>query len=145
MGNKPGRGEDAGRLGGVFVLDVGDPAAVFRRALMLAITAVMMTTMLSTTKMTESQPWIIVLRTTASMAAWVLAVPKEVLPSAPEVLPRIFEPFFTTKQAGAERGTGLGLTTVSSIAEQEGWGLAVDTATGQGAVFRLWLPADTGA
>jgi signal transduction histidine kinase len=59
----------------------------------------------------------------------------------PDVLPRIFEPFFTTKQAGAERGAGLGLTTVYTIAQQDGWGLAVETGAGAGTTFRVWLPA----
>ena len=61
---------------------------------------------------------------------------------SPEVLPRIFEPFFTTKQAGAERGTGLGLTTVYTIAQQDGWGLAVETGAGAGTTFQVWLPAE---
>ncbi len=61
-----------------------------------------------------------------------------------EVLPRVFEPFFTTKHTGAERGTGLGLTTVYNIAQQEGWGLRVDTRLGSGTEFRLWLPTDGG-
>src|SRR5688500_6746589 len=42
----------------------------------------MMTMMLRTTKITESHPWIMVLRTTASMAATVFAVPNSVFPSA---------------------------------------------------------------
>ena len=58
------------------------PADSLRKAFTVAIIAVMMTMMLSTTKITDSQPWIMVLRTTASMAATVLAVPNSVLPSA---------------------------------------------------------------
>ncbi|MBI5387265.1 MAG: hypothetical protein HZA90_21570 [Verrucomicrobia bacterium] len=60
----------------------------------------------------------------------------------PDVLPRVFDPFFTTKQAGSERGGGLGLTTVYTIAQQDGWGLAVETAAGAGTTFRVWLPAE---
>jgi signal transduction histidine kinase len=59
---------------------------------------------------------------------------------APEILPRIFEPFFTTKHRGVVRGTGLGLSTVYSIAEQDGLGLAVDTESGRGARFRVFIP-----
>ena len=59
---------------------------------------------------------------------------------APEILPRIFEPFFTTKHRGVVRGTGLGLSTVYSIAEQDGLGLAVETEPGRGTRFRVFIP-----
>jgi signal transduction histidine kinase len=57
----------------------------------------------------------------------------------PTVLPRVFEPFFTTKQGGSEHGTGLGLTTVYSIARQDGLGLDLETELGQGTTFRVLL------
>jgi signal transduction histidine kinase len=60
---------------------------------------------------------------------------------APEILPRIFDPFFTTKTAGAKQGTGLGLSMVYSIAEQEGLGVAVESSPQRGARFRILLPA----
>jgi signal transduction histidine kinase len=60
-----------------------------------------------------------------------------------DILPRVFEPFFTTKHSGVERGTGLGLTTVYTIAQQDGWGLDVDTKTGQGTAFRILLPVES--
>lgn len=59
---------------------------------------------------------------------------------APEILPRMFEPFFSTKQSGQQRGTGLGLTTVYTIAQQDGLGLDVETVVGQGTAFRVLLP-----
>ncbi|MCP5525521.1 MAG: hypothetical protein H7A47_01775 [Verrucomicrobiales bacterium] len=62
---------------------------------------------------------------------------------APEVAPRIFEPFFSTKQTGAQRGTGLGLTTVYRIARQDGLGLDVETGAGRGSSFRVLIPAET--
>ena len=60
----------------------------------------------------------------------------------PEDRARIFEPFFTTKTGAGQHGTGLGLTTVYTIAQQEGWGLAVESAPGQGTTFRVVLPVE---
>jgi signal transduction histidine kinase len=57
-----------------------------------------------------------------------------------EILPRIFEPFFTTKIVGTSAGTGLGLSTVYTIAQQDGLGLAVETTPGEGTTFRVWIP-----
>jgi signal transduction histidine kinase/Tol biopolymer transport system component len=59
---------------------------------------------------------------------------------APEILPRIFEPFFTTKTVGATPGAGLGLSTVYTIAQQDGLGLGVSTEVGRGSTFRVIVP-----
>lgn len=58
---------------------------------------------------------------------------------APEILPRIFDPFFTTKQVG--HGMGLGLFVVYEIVDEHGGCIAVQSAPGQGTVFRIRLPA----
>ncbi len=56
----------------------------------------------------------------------------------PEVLPKIFDAFFTTKEQG--RGTGLGLSTVATIAKNHGGFLQVESQLGQGTTFRIFLP-----
>ncbi len=52
---------------------------------------------------------------------------------APDHLGRIFEPFFTTK----DYGTGLGLTNVKRLVEDNGGTLAVTSSQGKGTTFTL--------
>ncbi len=54
-----------------------------------------------------------------------------------EMKARIFDPFFTTKFTGR----GLGLAAVAGIMRSEKGGLTVESAAGQGATFRVLLPA----
>jgi len=57
---------------------------------------------------------------------------------SPEALPLIFEPFFSTKERG--KGTGLGLSMVYAIVKQAGGHVTAESAIGEGATFRIWLP-----
>ena len=61
----------------------------------------------------------------------------------PEVMARIWEPFFTTKAEG--QGTGLGLATVRGILAHHGGTITVESTSGRGSVFRVYLPATMSA
>jgi signal transduction histidine kinase/ActR/RegA family two-component response regulator len=57
---------------------------------------------------------------------------------AADVLERMFNPFFTTRRAG--EGTGLGLSLVDGIVRDYGGAIDVQTSTGKGTRFAVYLP-----
>ena len=57
---------------------------------------------------------------------------------SPEEQTRIFEPFFTTK--GDRGGTGLGLSVTYGIVTDHGGYIDVESESGKGAKFTVWLP-----
>lgn len=58
-----------------------------------------------------------------------------------ENLSKVFDPYFTTKEMGAERGTGLGLAICYSIIKRHEGFLTVESRTGMGTTFHIYLPA----
>ena len=58
---------------------------------------------------------------------------------APESLEKIWDPYFSTK--APDEGTGLGLPTVRRIVQAHGGFITVESETGQGTRFHVFLPA----
>ena len=55
-----------------------------------------------------------------------------------DVREHLFEPFFTTKEVG--KGVGLGLAITHGIVQEHDGRIEVETSTGNGATFTVWLP-----
>jgi signal transduction histidine kinase len=58
----------------------------------------------------------------------------------PEARPNIFDPFYSGREAG--RGLGLGLSKAWRIVDFHGGRIDIESETGQGATFRVILPAN---
>jgi signal transduction histidine kinase/CheY-like chemotaxis protein len=54
-----------------------------------------------------------------------------------DIIDHVFDPYFSTK----EHGSGLGLASAYSIVDRHDGRLTVDSAVGEGSVFRIYLPA----
>jgi PAS domain S-box-containing protein len=54
-----------------------------------------------------------------------------------KVISRIFDPYYTTKSGG----TGLGLSVVYSIIQRHEGHIAVESTSGKGSIFRIYLPS----
>ena len=68
---------------------------------------------------------------------WILLeIEDEAVGMSAETLGRIFDPFFTTKTSGR----GLGLAAVQGIVHSHHGHLDVDSESGRGTRFRVWLP-----
>ncbi|HJU65806.1 MAG TPA: ATP-binding protein [Gemmatimonadaceae bacterium] len=76
-------------------------------------------------------PWVCI-----RIRDWGIGIP-------PDQLERIFEPFVQVEatRTRTRGGTGLGLTITRRLARLMGGDLTVESAVGEGSVFRLWLPA----
>jgi signal transduction histidine kinase len=58
---------------------------------------------------------------------------------SPAVMARMWEPFITTKKGG--KGSGLGLSTIRDIIVHHGGFIQLNTVSGKGSSFRIYLPA----
>jgi signal transduction histidine kinase len=72
-----------------------------------------------------------------------LAVADSGLGMTEEIQHRIFEPFFTTKHSIGMAGTGLGLSTAYGIIHTHQGAITVDSISGRGSTFRVFLPVGT--
>lgn len=74
-----------------------------------------------------------------SSGAYVKVSVRDTGPGIPnEIQDRLFEPYFTTKKQG--EGIGLGLAVAHGIIQSHGGAISVQSNTGRGALFHVYLP-----
>jgi len=89
----------------------------------------------------EGEPGTVTVKTRRTPDERIEIVVSDTGPGIPaEIQSKLFEPFFTTKPTG--EGTGLGLSVSFGIVQDHDGKIEVDSALGEGATFRISLPAD---
>lgn len=58
-----------------------------------------------------------------------------------ENLTKVFDPYFSTKEMGSQKGMGLGLSICHSIIKRHDGQIKVESKTGVGTTFHIYLPA----
>ena len=88
----------------------------------------------------EGKPGVVRLETELLDGGWVEVRVRDTGPGIPkEIQSRLFDPFFSTKPAG--KGTGLGLSVSYGIVRDHEGEIRVESEPGEGALFRIRLPA----
>jgi len=70
-----------------------------------------------------------------------LVVTDQGIGMSPEQVTRIFERFYRGDPSGHVSGTGLGMSIVKEICEQQGGRVQVSSAPGKGTIVTLWIPS----
>jgi len=88
----------------------------------------------------EGEPGTVTVKTRRTPDERIEIVVSDTGPGIPaEIQSKLFEPFFTTKPTG--EGTGLGLSVSFGIVQDHEGKIEVDSEPGEGATFRISLPA----
>jgi signal transduction histidine kinase len=101
---------------------------------------VLLNIILNAVQAMEGKPGVVRLETETLDGGWIEVRVRDTGPGIPkEIQSRLFDPFFTTKPAG--KGTGLGLSVSYGIVRDHEGEIRVESEPGEGALFRIRLPA----
>jgi PAS domain S-box-containing protein len=120
-------------------IEVGDLPAVRGDASQLA--QLVQNLVANALKFTDGAPPVVDISAQRDGAAWRFSVADEGIGIGPQYGERIFEVFQRLHAPDEYPGTGIGLAICRSIAERHGGRIWVESAPGEGAVFRFTLPA----